>query len=153
MTAKTRTTFAIATVLASALALTGCSLFGPSGPPRGDDGQVTETTVIKSTQLLEGDCFTFVEGSNANDAEVTPCSKDHQYVVIGQGSLSQSEVDSAGGLQNAVSAACKDTFEAFKAEAAEGVRPEQEFIVSQVTEDDVVTTNYSCVATDGSGAS
>ncbi|CAN5313327.1 hypothetical protein BH10ACT7_BH10ACT7_13990 [soil metagenome] len=153
MTSRTRTTFAFATVLASTLALAGCSLLGLDGPPRGDDGQVTETTVIKSTQLLEGDCFTFVEGSNANDAEVTPCSEDHQYIVIGQGSLSQSEVDNAGGLQNAVSAACADTFEAFKAEAAEGVRPEQEFIVSQVTEDDVVTTNYSCVATDASGAS
>jgi hypothetical protein len=153
MNRTTRTTLAFATLLTGALALSGCSLLGLDGPPRGDDGQVTETTVIQSTQLLEGDCFTFVDGSNNNKAEVTPCTEEHKYIVIGQGSLSQSEVDKAGGLQNAVSAACKSSFEEFKAAAAEGVRPEQEFIVSQVTEDDVVTSNYSCVATDGSGAS
>ena len=133
--------------------LSAGSLLGLDGPPRGDDGQVTETTVIQSTQLLDGDCFTFVEGTDHNKATVTPCSEQHAYIVIGQGELTQAQIDKDGGLQNAVSAACKTAFETFKAAAAEGVRPEQEFIVSHVTEDDVSVTKYSCVATDAPAAS
>lgn len=148
-----RSTIALAVVITATLTLSACSLLGLDGPPRGDDGRVTEATVIPSTQLLDGDCFSFVEGSDHNKATVMPCADDHQYIVIGQGELSTAEIDKAGGLQNAVSAACKDSFEAFKAAAAEGVRPEQEFIVSQVEKDGETLSAYSCVATDATAAS
>lgn len=145
-------TIALAIAITGTLTLSSCSLLGLDGPPRGDDGRVTEATVIQSTQLLDGDCFTFVEGSEHNQATVMPCADPHEYVVIGQGELTTPEVDKAGGLQNAVSAACNDVFEAFKAEAEEGVRPEQEFIVSQVEQDGETIINYSCVATDAPAA-
>jgi hypothetical protein len=47
-----------------------------------------------------------------------------------------------------VSASCAEVFTAFKEAAAEGTKPEQEFIVSTSVEDDVETTHYKCVATD-----
>jgi hypothetical protein len=127
------------------LALSGCSFLGPE---RDANGQVVETSVIGSTRLLVGDCFSFVDGTNLADASVTPCDEEHSYIVIGAGSLTASTIDSAGGLQNAVSASCSADFETVKASRPEGVRPEQEFIVWTVEQDGETLTNYSCVATD-----
>jgi len=149
MNSTTRHTLTIGLVAATALALAACGLLGPS---RGDDGRVTETSVIPSKTLLVGDCFTFVDGSDHAQSTVTPCSQDHAYIVIGQGDLSAAEISTAGSLQVAVSGACSDVFAQFKAAAAEGTKPEQEFIVNVETKDGVDTTHYSCVATDAVAA-
>jgi hypothetical protein len=149
MTRPARTTAAIA-IVAAALALTACStLFGP---PRDADGRVTETTEVGSTTLLVGDCFSFVEGTNLSKSSVTPCSEPHTHIVIGLGDLTTKKIDEAGGLQNAVSASCAEVFAIFKEAAAEGTKPEQEFIVSTSVEDDVETTHYKCVATDSAAS-
>jgi len=137
--------FAVGTAAASVLLLSSCGLLGPN---RDADGRVTETTVIGSTQLLEGDCFSFVEGSNLAEASVTPCANPHDYIVIGTGELDAATVDSAGGVQNAVNEACADSFAAFKETVAEGVRPTQEFIVATEDRDGEQVTLYSCLATD-----
>jgi len=150
MGTRARSIVGIAATLSALSLLTGCSaLFGT---PRDENGRVTETSVIGSTDLLVGDCFSFVDGSNNSEAEVTPCENDHAYIVIGQGELSSSEVDSAGSLQNAVSAACADPFADFKAAAAEGTKPDQEFIVSTKEVDGKDVTSYHCVATDAPAA-
>ncbi len=135
----------VAVAALALLALAGCSLLGPS---RDADGRVTEPADIRATALTVGDCFSFIDGTNMAEVTVTPCAQEHTYIVIGQGELTAADVDSAGGLQNAVSAACSDTFEAFKAAAAEGVKPQQEFVVSTAEVDGVEVTRYSCVATD-----
>lgn len=136
---------ALATVVISAAMLAACSMFGPA---RDADGRVTETAVIGSTTLEVGDCFSFVEGSNNSEAEVTPCSEEHAYIVIGRGELSTAEVDEAGGVQNAVSAACAEDFATFKEAATEGTKPQQEFIVAQKEKDGASVTSFHCVATD-----
>jgi hypothetical protein len=139
-------TAAAAVVLISALALTACStLFGP---PRDEQGRVTETTEVGSTTLLVGDCFSFVDGTNLAKSSLTPCSEPHTHIVIGLGDLTTKKIDEAGGLQNAVSASCAEVFATFKEAAVEGTKPEQEFIVSTSVEDEVETTHYKCVATD-----
>ena len=127
--------------------LAGCSLFG--GVPRDADGRVTEATEIKSTELLADDCFSFIgDGSDLSKVTVQPCGTDHTHKVIGQGTLSTAQVDEAGGLQNAVSVACSESFAAFKASLAEGLRTEQQFLVSSKTTDGVESQLYSCVALD-----
>lgn len=147
MTAITRITAAL-TATAAIVALSGCSILWPE-IARDDSGQVLEPAVIGSTQLLVGDCFSFVDGSNLSEAEVTPCVTDHTHIVIGKGELTKSVISEAGGLQNAVSASCSETFGAFKETVADGVRPEQEFIISErTTEDGVLMTDYACIATD-----
>lgn len=135
-----------------AVSLSGCSLLGIGGPARDADGRVTEPADIRSTELTVGDCFSFIDGTDMAESTVVPCDLEHTYVVIGQGSLKQADIDAAGSLQNAVSAACADTFEAFKAEAAEGTKPQQEFVVSTAEEDGEQVTRYSCVATDAAAA-
>lgn len=145
MGTPSRTLLALAALVASGSLLAGCSLFGPA---RDADGRVTDTSVIGSTDLLVGDCFSFVEGSENSEAEVTPCENEHSYIVIGEGTLSASAVDEAGSLQNAVSVACADPFTEFKAAATDGSKPEQEFIVSTRQEDGKEVTTYHCVATD-----
>lgn len=148
LTAFTRATTATFLSIAAIVALAGCSLLSPE-IPRDDNGQVLEPTVIGSTQLLVDDCFTFVEGSNLSEAEVTPCAAEHTHIVIGKGELTKSTISEAGGLQNAVSSACSETFAAFKETVAEGVRPDQEFIISERTTDDgALMTDYACIATD-----
>ena len=132
----------------AALALAGCSLLSPAvlGPPRGEDGRVTEPAEINSSTLEVGDCFTLVEGTNM--ATVTPCALEHTHIVIADGSLDAAAIESAGGLQNAVNAACDVPFADFKAAAAEGVKPQQQFLVSEFESDGATLTKYSCVATD-----
>ncbi len=136
--------------VATAAVLTSCSLFGPSGPPRGDDGQVTSAVVVPTTDLLTGDCFSFVDEYPGHErVNLVPCSDEHGYIVIGQGSLTDRAIADAGGVQNAVSAGCSKPFEVFKAAAVEGAKPKQEFLVTEETVDGVKSTNYSCVATEG----
>lgn len=151
MKSYTRTIFLSAVGISAALALAGCSLLSPAvlGPPRDADGRVTEPAEINSSQLLVGDCFSFVEGTNM--ATVVPCSVEHTHIVISDGDLDDAAIAEAGGLQNAVNAACDEPFAEFKAAAAEGVKPEQQFLVSEFERDDVTLTKYSCVATDAVG--
>lgn len=96
---------------------------------------------------MVGDCFTFADGTQQAKATVTPCAQPHAYVVIGSGVLTQDAVDK-DGLQNAVSSACSAPFTDFKSKAAEGVKPEQQFVVSTDEKDGKTITNYLCVATD-----
>lgn len=146
MSHSIRSALALIVSVASIATLAGCTaLFGPA---RDADGRVTETSTIRSTTLLEGDCFSFIDLADLTDVSVTPCAEPHTHRVIGQGELSQREIDDAGGVQNAVSASCKESFEVFKA-AAEGYRPEQEFIVATEDRDGVTVTTYRCIATDG----
>lgn len=147
MARPARTATALLAVLAATAALTSCSLFDP-GPPRDADGAVTEPTVTGTQYLLVDDCFSFT--SDVAKVEVAPCASDHTHLVIDQGTLTTAEVDADGGLQNAVSAACAESFAAFKeAVLAEGgTRPEQEFIVAKREVDEVEVSAYFCVATD-----
>jgi hypothetical protein len=131
---------------ASLLALSGCA--GLLGPARDASGRVTSATEINSIELLQGDCFSFVEGTANSRALVMPCAADHTHVVIGQGDLTVPKIDEAGSLQNAVSASCAEGFTAFVAAAAEGTKPEQEFVVAEVERDGAVVTAYLCVVTD-----
>ena len=142
---------AVALVLmATTTALTSCSLFGPTAPSRGDDGQVTEAIVVPTTDLLTGDCFSFVEEYPDHErVDLVPCADEHGYIVIAQGSLTAEHIADAGSLQNAVSANCSEPFTIFKAAAVEGAEPTQEFLVSDATIDGETLKNYSCVATDG----
>jgi hypothetical protein len=150
MSHRNRSVAAALVLVASAAALTSCSLFGPTGPPRGEDGQVTESAVVPTTELLTGDCFSFVdEYPNHERVDLVPCADEHGYIVIAQGELTASAIDDAGGLQNAVSANCSEPFATFKAAAAEGTKPTQEFLVTESTVEGSTLTNYSCVATDG----
>ena len=149
MSNRTRFVFAMGVAVASVLALTSCSLFGPN---RGPDGQVTDTSVVGSTTMLVGDCFTFVDGSNLTEVTLPPCTETHAYIVIGKGELASATIDSAGGVQNAVSVACADAFTAFKAAAPEGTKPTQEFVVATEDRDGKQVTLYSCVATDAAAA-
>jgi len=50
------------------------------------------------------------------------------------------------GLQTAISAKCADPFEAFKANAPVGTRPDQEFLVSEEKIGDRTVTEYICAA-------
>jgi len=143
MGTATRTAAVILTVLASTLALTGCNAVAPT---RDADGRVVATISMPSTEMVVGDCFSFVDGSNHAMASVTPCAEEHSYIVIGQGSLTEQAVTDAGSMQNAVSAACTEPFGTFVATVTEGTKPEQEFIVSKP--EDSKATNYSCLATD-----
>ena len=130
-------------VLAGVATLSACSLFGPT---RDSNGRVTETTEIDSTTLLRGDCFSFVDGTDNARANVTPCANPHTYLVIGGGTLSTKEVDAAGGIQNAVSTACADDFDAYKKRAPAGTKSDQQFVVSPQEKDGVQVTLYLCVA-------
>lgn len=148
MTAITRAATTALFTAAVIVTLAGCSLLHPE-LPRDDNGQVLEPSVIGSTELLVGDCFSFVDESSLSEAEVTPCSSDHTHIVIGKGELAKTEIADAGGLQNAVSTSCAENFSDYTDTVADGVRPEQQFIISEHSnEDDVLVTDYACIATD-----
>ncbi len=127
----------------------GCSLLNP-GPPRGDDGRVTESTTISARDLLKGDCFTFNSADGGIVAEVTvmPCALEHDYLVIGQGYLTATDIAATGSLQNAVSVACTVPFETFKAGTKSETRPKQEFLVFPESDEPDADQLYSCIATD-----
>jgi hypothetical protein len=142
----TRPAIVTATIALSILFLSGCA--GLIGPDRDADGRVTGTTEINSIELVNGDCFTFVDGTSNARASVTPCESTHTHIVIGSGDLTAAAIDEAGGLQNAVSASCAEGFEVYKAAAAEGTKTAQEFVVAEVERDGKPVTAYLCVATD-----
>jgi hypothetical protein len=146
---RRRTLPAAIAVLGIAAVMSGCSLLNP-GPPRDDDGRVTESSTISAQDLKNGDCFTFNSADGGVVAEVTvmPCALEHDYLVIGQGTLTASDVTSAGSLQNAVSVACADTFEAFKAGIVGDTRPTQEFLVFPESDKTDADQNYSCISSD-----
>lgn len=130
---------------AGILLLSGCSLL-TIGPARDANGRVSEPAEINSSNLLDGDCFSFIDGTNLAKSTVVPCAQEHALVVIGTGELDDAAVTSAGGLQNAVSAACDEPFDTFKASAPKGAKPELQFIVSTDERDGAEFTKYSCVA-------
>ncbi len=136
-------------VIGIGLFLGGCSLLN-SGPPRDSAGNVTESTTISASDLHDGDCFTFnsADGGVVEEVTVMPCSLDHAYIVIGQGTLTAVNVTTAGSLQNAVSFACADTFAAFKAAVVGDVRPKQEFLVFPESNEANSAQSYSCISTD-----
>jgi hypothetical protein len=142
-----RTTATLLTVLAATALLSSCSLLNP-GPPRDADGAITETTVASTRYLAVDDCFSFT--SDPAEVQLAPCGEAHTHVVIGQGTLTPTEVDAAGGTQNAVSASCSEAFATFKeaVTADGGTKPDQEFIVAQREVDEQQVYAYSCVATD-----
>jgi len=142
-----RPLIATAALVTLAGVLTGCSLFG--GLERDSSGQVTESSDIKSTELLTGDCFSYIgDGSDLSKVTIAPCAADHTYIVLAQGTLTVDAVNTAGGLQNAVSAACTESFTTFKEGLAEGLKTKQEFLVSNKTVDGAEVSAYSCVAID-----
>jgi len=146
----TRPAIVTATIAISVLFLSGCA--GLLGPARDADGRVTDTTEINSIDLVNGDCFSFVDGTSNARALVTPCASTHTHIVIGSGELTTAAVDEAGSLQNAVSSSCAEGFETYKASAAEGSKPEQEFVVAEVERDGEKVTAYLCVVTDAPAA-
>lgn len=144
-----KTSLVVVSVVGVALMLGGCALLNPE-TPRDSNGRVTESAVISAQDLLKGDCFTFnsADGGVVEQVTVMPCAQPHEYIVIGQGKLSLSAVTSAGSLQNAVSAACKPDFDAFKAAIKGDTRPKQEFIVFSESDKPGANQRYSCVSTD-----
>lgn len=136
-------------VVGAALLLAGCS-FQDSGPQRDSDGRFSERTVISASDLLDGDCFSFnsEDGEVVEEATVIPCTESHDYIIIGQGKLTPSNVTSAGSLQNAVSVACGPNFDAFKATIKGDTRPKQEFMVFAETDEPDSDQLYSCISTD-----
>lgn len=140
----------VTTVLAiagAAALLAGCA----AGPTRGDDGRVTEASVIAARDLVTGDCFSFnsPDGKTVAEATVVPCGDGHDYVIIGQGQLSASAITEAGSLQAAVSQACSESFDLFTSANTSDERPHQEFIVYPVDDDEPDgDRHYSCVSTD-----
>lgn len=143
----------IATVFASVVGVTvllsGCSIFNP-GPPRDENGRVTEATKISARDLKDGDCFTFnsADGSIVDDVTVMPCAEKHAYLVIAQGTLTQAEISSSSSLQDAVSAACNEPFDRFKDTVKGDTRPEQQFMVFPETDQENSDQKYSCISTD-----
>lgn len=135
--------------LAIVTVVSGCSLLD-AGPPRDADGRVTEATTISARDVTKGDCFTFNSADGGVVAEVTvmPCSQKHDYLVIGQGSLSTADVTTAGSLQHAVSAACAAPFTEFKATITGTTRPKQEFLVFAENDEKGADQLYSCISTD-----
>jgi hypothetical protein len=144
-----RTLLTTTTVLGIGLLLGGCSLLNP-GPPRGDDGRVTESATISARDLQNGDCFTFnsADGGIVSEVTVMPCTLKHDYLVIGQGTLTHADVTSAGSVQNAVSVACSADFDAFKATVTGDTRPKQEFLVFPESDEADADQLYSCISTD-----
>ena len=135
--------------LGIATLVSGCALLNP-GPPRGDDGRVTESATISARDLHKGDCFTFNSADGGIVAEVTvlPCTLEHDYLVIGQGYLTASDVAATGSLQNAVSVACTIPFETFKASVTGDTKPRQEFLVFAESDEADADQLYSCISTD-----
>jgi hypothetical protein len=149
-----RSGFARATFLAVLVtgSLSGCSVFEAlydEGPPRDDSGNITETKEVPATTLRVDDCFSFLDDGSLENVTAIPCANEHTYIVIGQGELTASDVDAAGGMQNAVSAACAESFDTFKASVAEGAKPQLQFLVANLEHDGESWSAYSCVATDG----
>jgi len=147
----------VATLAAAVLvaaALSGCSQINTFlhdtfpdqfGPERGADGQVASPVDAHATYLVKGDCFSFIDPDDRTEVTIIPCSQEHAFEVIGQGDVSLQE-EKTLGIQNAVSAKCAEPFEAFKAAAPAGSRPDQEFLITERKEGERTVTQYSCTA-------
>ena len=147
MRSALRPVLAATALVAVAGLLSGCSLLG--GISRGDDGQVTESSDIKSTELLTDDCFSYIgEGTDLSKVTIIPCADDHTFVVVGQGTVLTTDAEAAGGLQNAVSSACNESYTSFKDALPDGARTELSFLVSATKVDEKEASKYSCVAVD-----
>ena len=140
----------VSTLAAAAVLLSGCSLLGLGEIERDASGQVLESTVIDSPDLLPGDCFSYIgDGTDLATVTVIPCTDDHTSKVLAEGQLTTEQVEAAGGLQNAVSGACDEPFTTFKTALTEsGLKTKQQFFVSKQTVDEVEVQAYSCVALD-----
>jgi len=145
---------AIAAVLIAGTALTGCSSVegflhdtfpDQFGPLRGDDGRVVAAVTAHSYYLEAGDCFDFPDPEVRTEVEIVPCDGAHTFEAIGQGEVSLQE-ERTIGIQAAVSSKCAEPFEAFRAEAPAGTRPDQEFLVSEQKNGDRTVTEYICAA-------
>jgi hypothetical protein len=146
MSPSTRFTTASIVAVAAAALLAGCSLVSLE-PSRGSDGRVSTTGAMSADHLTVGDCYDLIS-ADSTDVTVTPCDKPHAYLVIGQGTLTDAVVTTAGSLQNAVSSACHDSFDKVKAAVKKGeAKPKLSFLVSTSTEDPT-TQKFSCVVTD-----
>lgn len=138
---------AVAALVSGAIALSGCGILEPT---RDAEGRVTEPRNMVATQLRVGDCFSFVDDADLSIVTVAPCELPHTHIVLGQGELTQTRIGLADGdLQVALSLACADTFETHRANAPQGVRLEQEFLVAMLDKPGGQVAAYSCVATDG----
>ncbi len=140
-----RTLIVVLVVALTTVVISGCGILEPT---RDEEGRIAKPTVMPSPDVRVDDCFSFVDGTELAFATVVPCSEPHTYIVIGQGTLSESKVDLAGSLQVAVNNACEPVFERFTAGSPPGGKPDQEFIVSQEKKPGGLVTHYSCLATD-----
>lgn len=149
-----RAATALTAMAGVSILLAGCSLLNP-GPPRDENGRVTEATTISARDLLKGDCFSFnsADGSVVAEVTVMPCINAHDYLVIAQGSLTPAQVTASSSLQDAVSSACAGPFAEFKAGVKSETRPEQQFLVFPEDDKEDANQNYSCISTDPDQAS
>jgi len=147
---------AAAAAIAAIALLSGCSEVNAFlheqfpdqfGPNRGADGRVEAPVVAHSAHLTVGDCFDFTDAADRAEVRIVPCGLEHTFEVIGQGDITMQErYDANGDLQLAVATECAQPFEAFKAAAPEGSRPNQEFLITEREEGERTLTVYSCIA-------
>lgn len=148
MAFSSRTPLIGAVLVALSVSLAGCSLLA-TGPARDASGQVTAASEIAATDLLVGDCFSYGPDSTVlTTVTIAPCSGEHGFIIVDKGSLTSAEVDSAGGLQVAVSAACSDKYSAFTTALSEGLHSELTFLINTKEVDDKTVNFFSCVAVD-----
>ena len=136
---------AIVALLTAAVVMSGCGILEPT---RDADGLIVRPTVMPSPDVLVGDCFSFVDGSELAYARVVPCTDPHSHIVFKKGTLSESTVSLTGSTQAAVDTACEAAFDAFIDSRPGRPKPEQEFIVSQEQKPGGLVTYYSCLATE-----
>ena len=142
-----RSVSALAVVIATTVALSGCTLLAPT---RNADGTIVKALTMPSTEAWVGDCFSFVHDSNLSLATVVPCADAHSHVVIGKGTLSTTKIGLFESLQIAVISSCQSVFDSWGQERE--TDPQPEYIVSKEEKPGGEVTNYSCLATDGTVA-
>ncbi|MBN9240261.1 MAG: hypothetical protein BGO97_11145 [Micrococcales bacterium 70-64] len=136
-----RPALAVAMIAIATLSLSACDVLAPT---RDTEGRIVKATQMPSTDAWVGDCFTFIDGSQLAWATVVPCDEPHTHVVIGTGTLSEKRKTAFDSLQLAVLSACKDRYELYQ--AVQGAKFEAEYIVSDKTDHEgVTTTHYSCL--------
>lgn len=149
-----RAVTAVVVALVASVSLVGCSAVNgflhqtfpdQFGPERGADGRVVAEVTAHSFYLEAGDCFDFPDPEVRTEVRIVPCEQEHAFEAIGQGEVTLQEQKTLG-LQTAVSAKCAEPFEAFRAAAPVGTRPDQEFIISEQQDGDRIVTEYICAA-------
>lgn len=122
-TVRRRLPVAILAAAVVAVAVSGCSLFGPVAsntlPLRDDDGVIVEPNE-------QTDAFTLVVGDCLNDATATgevqtvptvPCDEPHDGEIYAAHLLGESSYRGEAVIINEAEALCLDTFEQFVGEA------------------------------------